>query len=250
MTVLNCLQIGAVDAPPVVFGHGWARDHRDFIPVAEALAPVARSYLLDLPGFGASPRPDAAWGTAEYATHLRDYIQNELGLTRYIWVGHSFGGRIGLRLGVAGAPLDHLVIVAGAGVPRDVSVYEQMRRDVRRARFRYLRRRAKNEQEILDLEERFGSADYVQSRALGLRDIFTATISEDQSAQLGRILCPTTLIYGGKDTETPPEIGRKMADRIVGATYVECPEFDHISVLDRGRHQIALAVKSGLEARA
>lgn len=244
------IKIGTPSAPPVVFAHGWARTHRDFIPVAEALAPVAQSYLLDLPGFGESPRPDDAWGTTEYARSLAQHLRDDLGLDRYIWVGHSFGGRIGLRLGAQGAPLDHLVIAAGAGVPRDVSRVDQIKRRIRGQQFQMRKRLARGEDALHALEARFGSPDYVHSREIGMRDIFLNTIREDQSPDLSKITCPTTLIYGARDTETPPEIGRKLAAQIAGSTYIECPEFDHISILDRGRHQIALAVKTALEARA
>lgn len=244
------ITIGTPSAPPVVFAHGWARTHRDFIPVAEALAPVAQSYLLDLPGFGQSQRPTEAWGTADYARYLAQYLRDELGLERYIWVGHSFGGRIGLRLGAQAAPLDHLVIAAGAGVPRDQSRLDKIKRRIRGQQFQMRKRLARGDAALHALEARFGSPDYVHSREIGMRDIFLNTIREDQSADLSMISCPTTLIYGARDTETPPQIGRKIASHIQGSTYIECPEFDHISILDRGRHQIALAVKTALEAQA
>lgn len=247
---LHSIRIGTPGAPAVVFGHGWGRSHRDFIPVAEALAPVADCHLIDLPGFGASIRPEASWGSAEYADYLALYLPDALGLTRFAWVGHSFGGRIGLRLAVA-APqlLRQLVIVAGAGVPRRLTAREQMKRRYNGWRFRRLRDRARSEEERIALEKRFGSADYVASRESGMRDIFTATISENQSDALPRITAPTVLIYGSNDTETPPETGRAMAALIPGASYVECPGYDHISILDRGRHQIALAAKEGLNAQ-
>lgn len=241
------IRIGTNGAPAVVFGHGWDRTHRDFIPVAEALAPVADCYLLDLPGFGESPRPDAPWGTVDYARYVGAWLRDDLGLEKITWVGHSFGGRIGLRLAVQ-APLlmRHLVIVAGAGVPRHPGVQERVKRKIRGTRFKWAKARARSEDDLIALERQFGSPDYVKSRETGLRDTFVRVISEDQSADLSRISCPTTLIYGGRDTETPPEIGRRIHALIPHSDYVDCPEFDHISILDRGRHQIALAIKEQL----
>ena len=247
MQAPNALRIGTNGKPIVVFAHGWARTHRDFIPTAEALAPVADCLLLDLPGFGLSERPAEGWGTADYATYLDRHLAELLGGTAYGWVGHSFGGRIGLRLAAAGsAPLTHLVVVAGAGVPRERSPLARLKGRVNSLRFQAGKRAARTEEQLLALEERFGSADYVQSRALGLRDIFVRTVSEDQTDQLAKIACPTTLIYGSRDTETPPEIGRRIHALIPHSAYIECPEFGHISILDRGRHQIALAVKERL----
>lgn len=238
------IRIGTPGKPKVVFGHGWGRTHRDFIPVAEALAPSIDAYLFDLPGHGKSERPEGAWGTTEYADYMARTISGELGLQRFVWVGHSFGGRIGLRLGVRSPGLlDHLVIVAGAGVPRHVSRAERWKRKWKGREFQRLKAAAKDEDELVALEKRFGSPDYVASRESGMRDVFVKTISEDQSPDLPRIPVSTTLIYGAEDTETPPEIGRAMAALIPHSAYIECPFYDHISILDRGRHQIALAIK-------
>ncbi len=249
MDAPHCIRIGREGAPWVVFAHGWGRSHRDFIPVAEMLAPVAQSLLLDLPGFGGTPRPDADWGTEDYAAHLAEHLGQSWGIERFVWVGHSFGGRVGLRM--AAMPVTtmrHLVIVAGAGVPRQRTAWEDWRGKWRGARFRHLKEQARSEAEVIALEKRFGSPDYVASRDLGLRDIFVKTVAENQTRTARAIEVPTTLIYGGRDTETPPEIGRRLHRLIKGSAYVECPEFGHISILDRGRHQIALAVKDALEA--
>lgn len=243
------IRIGTPGAPKVVFAHGWGRSHRDFIPVAEALAPSIDAYLFDLPGFGKSERPEEAWGSADYADFMARYIVGDLAIPRCVWVGHSFGGRIGLRLGVqAPGMLDHLVIVAGAGVPRSVSRAERWKRKWNGRKFQRLKAQARDEDALIALEKRFGSPDYVASRESGMRDIFVNTISEDQNADLPKIPTPTTLIYGAEDTETPPEIGRKIAGLVPDSTYIECPHYDHISILDRGRHQIALAVKEAIAA--
>ena len=88
---------GNPDAPLVVFGHGWNRAGSDFLGVAEVLGRQAHCLMLDLPGFGETPRPADTWSTQHYASAVADFFDK---LDRpYVWVGHSFGGRIGLRLG-------------------------------------------------------------------------------------------------------------------------------------------------------
>ena len=235
--------IGRSDAPQVLFAHGWGRTRHDFIPVAESLAGLVGSTLLDLPGFGDTPRPEGTWDTAAYAAHVHAAMV-DAGRVPYVWVGHSFGGRLGLRTAVAQPDtLSGLVLVAAAGIPRRRTAWEQARARLRGAAFRWQKALAKDEAALLALEARYGSADYVASREAGMRDIFLATIAEDQTRELRRITTPTRLIWGGRDTETPPETGRRMARLIPGAGYVELPEFDHISILDRGRFQIARAVR-------
>lgn len=251
MTQVALTELGPTGGPVVVFAHGWDRTGRDFVPVAELVADSAHAVLLDLPGFGDSPRPTQAWDTDQYAHCLREYIANELGHTRFIWVGHSFGGRIGLRLAaMADSPVQHLVIVGGAGLKVPQPWWRTLHRRLRGQWFRFKRRGRVGEAELIELEKRFGSADYVRSRETGLRDIFLKAVNEDQSDSVKRIECPTTLIYGALDTEAPPELGRRLNALIPDSSYVECPAFDHHSILTRGRHQVALAIKEALsEAR-
>ena len=245
----NLVQIGDATKPAIVFGHGWGRTYNDFIPVAEALAPVAHSYLVDFPGFGASPRPEEAWGTADYADHMVAFLRDEHGLETYTWVGHSFGGRVGMRIAANHSEIiDHLVLVASAGVPRTRTALEKLRGRRKGWEFKFRKAMAKSSEALEALEKRYGSLDYVHSREIGMRDIFVRTVNEDQSQTLGQITCPTTAIYGGLDFETPVEVGEKIVAGISDASLVICPHYDHISILDRGRHQIALSVKEKLEA--
>ncbi|MEL7031214.1 MAG: alpha/beta hydrolase [Pseudomonadota bacterium] len=243
----NLVQIGDTHKPAVVFGHGWGRTYRDFIPVAEALAPVANSYLVDFPGFGDTPRPDETWGTLDYADHMLAYMSSEYGLSNFLWVGHSFGGRVGMRIAAShpGA-IRHLFLVASAGVPRTRSMLQRLQGRRRGMEFKIRKAMAKGDAEVQKLESQYGSLDYIQSRETGLRDIFVKTVNEDQTETLGDITCPTTLIYGGKDDDTPVEVGQKLAAGIPDAELIVCPHYDHISILDRGRHQIALCIKEQL----
>jgi pimeloyl-ACP methyl ester carboxylesterase len=243
----NLVQIGDSTKPAIVFGHGWGRTYNDFIPVAEALASVARSYLVDFPGFGDSPRPDEAWGTEDYAEHTVAFLRDEHGLNAYTWVGHSFGGRVGMRIAAKHPQIiNHLVLVASAGVPRTRTLGQQLRGKRRGWAFQFRKSMAKSPEALEALEQQYGSADYVHSREIGMRDIFVRTVNEDQTGTLGQITCPTTAIYGGLDFETPIEIGEKIVAGISDAQLVVCPHFDHISILDRGRHQIALSIKEKL----
>ena len=89
--------IGDTGGTPVLFTHGWARDHRDFIPTAEALAPFARSYLVDLPGFGETPRPDN--DAAQERLHARLHALG-LGFHPALGCGHLWQADTGNRFGV------------------------------------------------------------------------------------------------------------------------------------------------------
>lgn len=247
MTALNIVRVGEVGDPVVVFAHGWGRTHADFLPAADTLSPYAGSLLLDLPGFGESDKPPEPWGTEDYSRFLEDHLRSTVGIERCVWVGHSFGGRIGLRLAASSPSFcAALVLVAAAGIPRRRTMSDVLRGEVRKRRFQYAKSKATDDADLVLLEKEFGSADYVMSREIGMRETFLRTVNEDQTSALRRITRPTTLIYGGLDDSTPVEIGERLRDMIDGAELIVLDHADHLSILSRGRHQITLAIKEAL----
>lgn len=240
---MHSLKLGSPERPPVVFGHGWGRDHRDFIPAAESLTRFVHSHLLDFPGFGKSPRPDATWGSGEYADHVAGYIREAVG-SPVVWVGHSFGARVGIQLAARYPDLVRgMLIVSGAGIRPKRSAAARWRGRVRQWRFKMLRARAKGEAERQALEKRFGSPDYIASAELGIRDIFVKVVNEDLSEHLGRVRAPATFLYAQNDRETPPDMGQRMSSGVAGSRFEIVPEFDHNSILSRGYHIVARRVR-------
>jgi pimeloyl-ACP methyl ester carboxylesterase len=83
--------------PAAVFIHGWCCDHthwRDQIPV---FAKSHRVVAIDLPGHGASDKPDRDY-TIDNFVDVAAALIKELGLDRPVVVGHSMGGVIVMNL--------------------------------------------------------------------------------------------------------------------------------------------------------
>ena len=74
-----------------------------------------------------------------------------------------------------------------------------------------------------------------------------ASVNEDLSAAARKTQCPTLLIYGSEDTETPPEIGRKYETLIPIARYEELPGYGHNDILSRGAYQCEALIKAFLK---
>ena len=82
------------DAPTVVLVHGVAVSSRYLVPLAEALAPRARVFVPDLPGYGRSDRPAGRDLTVpELADALLDWL-DRVGLDRPHLLGNSFGCQV------------------------------------------------------------------------------------------------------------------------------------------------------------
>jgi len=222
-------------APLLVWAHGWGHTHANLLPLAEAMWPAA-SALIDFPGFGASPLPPEVWGTADYADACAEWLAS-VPPGRRVWIGHSFGCRVGLQLAARHPEaIDALFLIAAAGLRPRRSLKARLRLAARRWVFRLARSLLPEGPARDRLRRRFGSADY--ARAGPLRPILSKTVSEDLSDVARRVLCPTALIYGDQDRETPPQIGERLQALIPNARLYVLRGFDHWNVLTEGRHQV------------
>lgn len=236
MAVFHLDEAAGSTAPLLVWAHGWGHTHANLLPLAEAMRP-ATSALIDFPGFGASPLPPGVWGTADYADACAKWLAGLLPGPR-VWIGHSFGCRVGLQLAARHPEaVDALFLIAAAGLPPRRSPEQRLRLAARRWAFRLARSIVPEGPAQERLRRRFGSADY--ANAGPLRPILSKTVAEDLSAVAAQVRCPTVLIFGEHDRETPPELGERLQVLIPNSRLHVLRGFDHWNVLTDGRHQIA-----------
>ncbi len=229
----------------LVWGHGWGQSAAALAPLAETLKPFASSSLIDFPGFGKSPNPPDTWGTAEYADVVAEWI-GTLPAARLVWIGHSFGGRVGLQLAARHPQLvSGMVLIASAGLPRRRSFPEKLRFHLRKTAFKTARRFVREGPHLDRLRQRFGSSDYRSAGAL--RPVLTRVVSEDLTQVAKAVRCPTLLMYGTADTETPPEIGQRLKALIPHSELTVLNGFGHLGILHEGRHQVILRIRKFLE---
>ena len=232
-------------SPLLIWGHGWGHTHAALLPLAEAAQGIAPSLLVDFPGFGASPMPPDVWGTADYAEAVAEWLAG-VPAHRRVWIGHSFGSRVGLRL-AAQHPnvVDGVVLIATPGLQRRRSLPEQVRRQVRSFTYRTMRAVTPEGPARDRLRERFGSADYRQAGAM--RPILVKTVTEDLGPVARQVRCPAMLIYGERDTETPPDIGERLHQLMPQSELAILRGLDHWTILTEGRHQLAHRIGTFLE---
>ncbi len=100
------------DETPIVWVHGYSAGAFEVTYIEDDLGPDRRIIALDLPGHGYSEKPEIEYTLDYYTGFLADFI-DELGLDRYILVGHSMGGLI-VSTFAAGQPpgLERLILVS------------------------------------------------------------------------------------------------------------------------------------------
>ena len=231
-----------------VWAHGWGQNRAALKPLAQSLFTTGTHDFVDFPGFGNSPKPDTAWTTADYADFMARWLAHNATGRPVVWIGHSFGCRVGIQLAARHPGLiDRMMLVAGAGLPRHRSSLEQAKLKGRIYSYKALKRLAPLAGISQDqLRDRFGSADYKAAGAM--RDILIKVVNEDLSDVAQKITCPVYLVYGSRDTETPPEIGERLARLIPASELAILDGLDHYSVLGDGRHQVAKRLKTLLGA--
>jgi pimeloyl-ACP methyl ester carboxylesterase len=239
---------GAKDAPVILWAHGWGQNLSSFKPMASSLENMGHHIFVDFPGFGQSPVPPVAWGTKEYADAMAAFLRTHTG-GKVIWVGHSFGCRVGLQMAIRHPELiDGLFLIGGAGLRRKRSPWQNIVLYTKIYTFKTLKKMIPLGVSEEWLKSRFGSPDYRNAGA-ALRPTMMKVNSEDMTHIVPQITCPVMLIYGTNDTETPPEIGERLKKLINGAEMVHLEGQDHYSVLGTGRHPVTRLLKEFIETR-
>lgn len=106
------------DGAPLVFIHGLSSYMGFWEYQIPAFTGTNRVLALDLPGYGASGRPDAPYTPPWYAELVVDWL-DEMGIQKATFVGHSMGGQIALTLAIEHPErVNALVLSAPAGFER------------------------------------------------------------------------------------------------------------------------------------
>jgi pimeloyl-ACP methyl ester carboxylesterase len=220
---------------PLLLLHGWGVSSELFAPILTGLEAGRRLIVPDLPGFGATPPPDAPWSVHEYAAWCVALL-DRLGIERCDLIGHSNGGRIGIVLAAEHPQrVGRMVLAGSAGIRPNHTL-----RDVARVRtYKALRvversplvpgaiRRAARGR-----ADQRGSADY---RAVSgtMRGTLVRIVNEDLRALLPSLRMPVLLIWGEQDTETPIDDGRLMERLIPDAGLVVFEGAGHFAYLEQ-----------------
>ncbi len=226
---------------PFVWGHGWGQSHHAFAPLANALNQDGQHTIVDFPGFGQTPPPPDSWGSAEYADHIACFIKSRTNQP-VLWIGHSFGCRVGIQLAARYPDLvKGLCLIAAAGLPPKRPFLKKTYIKSRIRLYKFLKKLIPFGLPESWLIKRFASPDY--QNAGPLRKILTRVVNEDLSAQARTITCPVLLLYGSEDTETPPEIGERLHALIPQSERIVLKGFDHYSILREAQHQVLHRIK-------
>lgn len=236
-TKLNELNINyevTGEGTPVILLHGWLCSLETMKPIEKILSNYFKVYNVDLPGFGKSDAPMQAFNTNDFGNFLDAFIK-KLDIQNPILIGHSNGGRT--IINYAGRTLGNvnkIILIDSAGIKptRKPDYY------IKVYSFKALKNILKifpNIEMFNNIKERilgkFGSTDYKNSSSV-LRQTMSTIINEDQTEILKNISCPTLIIWGENDEDTPLSDAKIIEKEIKDAGLVVLKNAGHFSYLD------------------
>ncbi|HEY8326235.1 MAG: alpha/beta fold hydrolase [Ktedonobacterales bacterium] len=220
---------------PTLLLHGWGASSDLFAATMRGLGDGFDLIAPDFPGFGKTAPPPAPWGVGEYmdwTLRLMDW----LGVERANLVGHSFGGRVSIKLAALHPErVARLVLTDAAGIrpQRDWRYHARVRS------FKAMRSLAQWRYTPQSLREwagaqvaRQGSPDYKAASGT-VRSSFVRVVNEDLRAYLPRIHAPTLLIWGDRDEDTPLADAQLMERLIPDAGLVVFEGAGHYAYLEQ-----------------
>lgn len=215
---------------PILILHGWGGSAVSYIPIKKILDDRSiPTYIPDFPGFGASLAPTRPWGTDEYAQWVIEQMDHEK-IDRCFLYGHSFGGRVAIKLVVQYPHRFQKLILAG--VPALPS-----RRSSKKILFLILAKIGKLFFNIPGvallapyakkmLYRLAREHDYERTDGV-MRETFKKVVQENLEPLLAHISIPTQILWGEKDQMTPLPVGKKIQQRIPGASLVVLKNAHH-----------------------
>lgn len=221
----------------VVLLHGWGSNIKLFSNLIDLLSKKYTVLAMDMPGFGESHEPPEAWSVDDYAQFVIDFLE-PYHPTRVIFLGHSFGGRVIIKLNSRKDlpfKIAKVILVDSAGILPPKSNKKSLRTYYYKAgkavlSAKLVKKVAPNALE--SFRKKMGSADYAAASPL-MREVLVKTVNEDLEPLLPNIKCPTLLVWGVNDTATPLSDGEKMEKLIPDAGLVKLENAGHYSFLDQ-----------------
>lgn len=212
MAVYRFECVGERSGPDYVLVHGIGVSAKAYGPTAVELVEHSDVLLVDLPGYGRSPRPDIDMTIADHAKVLSDFLADR-NLDHPLVVGHSMGTQVVAEL-AADYPdqIGHIALIAPVIVPEARSLPGAARLLLRNGRLEPLSVTAMAVQDYL-----FGAGiPYMMQQTKHLLGARIEELAEQITAK-------TLVICGDTDPIVPLEWGQYLAASLRHGWYETVP---------------------------
>lgn len=175
---------------------------------------------MDFYGFGDTPHLNKELFLDDYVSSVIEII-DYYKMSNVILVGHSFGGRVAIKIAAKhGYLLEKIVLVDSAGIlpRRGLKYYFKI----------YFHKLCKK----IGIKHLGGSKDY-RALPIIMKQTFKNIVNEDLLPLIKKITLPTLLIWGDKDKETPIYMAKLMHKNIIGSGLIIFRGSGHFAYIQR-----------------
>ena len=214
---------------------GWGTEMGLYDSVAAAVNDRYRVVQFDLPGFGASEEPPEPWNVDAYADFFCSFME-ALGIKRAVFLGHSYGGRIIIKLAARDSipfGIEKIVLVDSAGVMPERTASQKFRVRLYKIKRTFLMSRPVHAMfpEVIDYwMSKQGSEDYRNASPM-MNKCLVMAVNEDLQSIMPLIKQEVLLVWGDLDMDTPISDAHKMEAKMPNAALVVLEGTDHFSFL-------------------
>lgn len=213
---INYIDDGSGEA--VLLLHGWGSDLKSFAALISLLKTKYRVLAIDYPGFGESDKLKTSFCVDDYCDIVVEFLKR-LKVDKVILIGHSYGGRIILKLNNRkDLPfvIDKNVLIDAAGIidKKDIVV------KIKIVMYKLFKKifislpisSEKKDELVMKLRKKFGSSDYgIASKVM--QETLVKSVNEDLTYCLDNMK-ESLIIWGDRDTVTPVWMAKLMEERI------------------------------------
>lgn len=226
---------GNENGTPVLLLHGWGSSYDVYKGVIAALSDRCRLIALNFPGCGNTQVMPKPWSLDDYCDFVTEFL-SLIGVKDPVIMGHSHGGRTALRLAASGRlNPPKMVLFDAAGIIPEKTFKQKARIKT----FKVIKKvltlpviRNFSSGALNAARRHFGSADYNSAPPV-LRQTMVSLVNTDLSSEISNISCPTLLIWGENDTDTPLACAKTMEKLIPDAGLCVIKGTGHFSFCER-----------------
>ncbi|OGE26268.1 hypothetical protein A3C26_03705 [Candidatus Daviesbacteria bacterium RIFCSPHIGHO2_02_FULL_39_12] len=205
--------------------HGWGHDVSSFWGLTDLLKGQFTIWLIDLPGFGRSELPKKAFDTKDYAQILSGFIKKN-DIKNSIVLGHSFGGKVAIRLaGHYPKLINKLILIGSSGIKPDPSIKRLLIYPLAKIIHFFVPDIFNLKTQIRKKFYRRIESDYEDAGLM--KTSLIRTLNEDLTSDLSHIKAETLIIWGGEDRAVPLKYGKRMYQLIKNSNLVVLEEMGH-----------------------
>lgn len=210
---------------PIIFIHGWGGSLYSLHNLGILASKKHQVTLIDLPGFGKSDNPPQHWGVEEYAEIICHIIKT-LDLDKPDYVGHSFGGALGIYIASHYPRLIDKLILINCSFKREKKIS---------ATAKVMKMVPQEHNAFIQIIKPFVKKIYYKlfhkdsdlMKYPHLENNFRKIVTQDLTDDTKKIKVPTLILWGEEDTLTPVLWAYELEKNIPHSTLKVFPKIRH-----------------------